>query len=77
MDSVRGGEITVEELINELGNYNPNDLVVVDGYESNYETPIVMAVKVQEKPNLDNEYWKGCWDDEGTRDAIRIGRITS
>jgi hypothetical protein len=53
--------VTVKELIQKLGEYDPDMVVVVDGYEEGYDDPSVFAIEIVLDTNWDGEKKPTSW----------------
>ena len=63
---------TVRSLIEDLQKYDPDTLVVVDGYENGYEDPKVYAVNISKRDD-ERPYYSGVYGD-GEFPAVILSR---
>jgi hypothetical protein len=75
--------MTVKELIQKLGEYDPDMIVVVDGYEEGYDDPQVFTTEIILDTNWDGQgkptSWSGRHEYVGVDDgpgvkAVVVGR---
>jgi hypothetical protein len=75
--------MTVKELIEKLGNYDPDMIVVVDGYEEGYDNPSVFTTDIVLDTNWDGSGKSTSWagrheyaSEEGSNvvKAVVVGR---
>lgn len=54
--------MTIKELIQKLGEYDPDTVVVVDGYEEGYDDPSVFTTEIVLDTNWDGEKKPTSWE---------------
>ena len=77
-ESDRHRRVTVGELRDWLAGFEPDTLILVDGYEDGYDRPHIHLAKVRPMPPERQRNWNGMWDhaypsDEGET-AIVVSR---
>jgi hypothetical protein len=64
----------VSELIEILQQYDPELRVLVDGYECDFDTPVIPGI-VRVEHNPKHHYWEGEWrESSGGEPAVIVGR---